>query len=746
MDGALLDAAMVALREYADTHPDDTDARQDLEWAEEAAHIGPEAPSSSSISGCLFTEEMEEQQPAAAPLGEGAADSAHPTESVESGGVAPEDCAIAEGPPRPTNPTNRATLCAPTARTVPQTAANRSHKPAQAPRVAVQPRELALPPVVYVEDEAGLRAALTATAGAPVLGFDCETTGLDPHRDRLRLVQVATPEAVYALDIARLGSAAALMRPWLAGLAQQGTILAGQNLAFDVGFLQGAGLLPDGPADVCVFDAMIAEQVLTCASEPWSLREAGRHTLAAVARRRLGVTLDKAEQVSDWSGDLRPEQIEYAARDAILPFHLLSCLQAAAAADGLARVLRLEQALVPVIGRMEYHGVGFDAGYWRGFASGLTEDASSRRDAFLAALPEAHRAMNPASPKQVVALFEALGIPLPPGEGKSGARDTSEAALRALAAKHPEAELLLAFRTAAKAAGTYGSKYLRHVHPATGRVHCQWHQIGAATGRMSCSAPNLQQLPHDPRFRRGVVPGDGMTFIVADYSQIELRLAARLTGDAAMTAAFAAGQDIHRSTAAALSGKALEDVTPEERQAAKAANFGLLYGAGARTLASVAADSYGVRWTEKEARKVREAWLARYRGISAWHALTKRKGPPERETRTPLGRARRWRPLTPRGWEPGVWSLTEMLNTPVQGAGADLLKSAMVALAPALRAIGARLVLAVHDELVAEVPADRAEEARGLVVAAMEEAGRAMLDPVPCRAEAVVAASWAEKP
>lgn len=595
--------------------------------------------------------------------------------------------------------------------------------------LGVHDRVLALPPVAVITDEVRLRRFLSETARVPLVGFDTETTGLDPHCDRLRLVQVATPEAVYVLDVPALGAAVGLLRDWLPGRA-----LAGHNLSFDLGFLQAAALLPDDPPTV--FDTMIAAQILTCAQEPWLLHERGRHTLAAVAARHLGVSLPKEEQAGDWSGELTAAQVEYAARDAVAALGLVAPLTEALAVDGLMATADLENAVLPVIAGMEYDGVGFDVGYAAGLAEDLAREAEAAQAALRQALPGTP-ALNPNSQPQVLVALAAAGLSVP---------DTKEETLAKVAAKYPAVRALLAYRGLAKALGIYGPAYAEHVHPATGRIHASWHQLGAATGRMSCSKPNVQQMPHGARFRRCIVPAGGMAFVVADYSQIELRIAAKLANDAALVGAFQAGDDVHTRTAALLTAKAEADVSRDDRQAAKAANFGLLYGSGAKGLRAYAQSAYGVAMTEKQAVAMRRGWRAAYRGIAAWQAQVDGEGRRTRETRTSLGRARRWKPIPRSGWETGCWKLTEALNSPVQGAGADLLKFAMVTLAPALRAIGGRLVLAVHDELVAEVPADRAEEARGLVVAAMEEAGRAMLDPVPCRAEAVVAASWAEKP
>ena len=289
---------------------------------------------------------------------------------------------------------------------------------------------------------------------------------------------------------------------------------------------------------------------------------------------------------------------------------------------------------------------------------------------------------------------------------------------------HPLAALVRDHRTAAKRAGTYGRAWLDHV-AADDRVYPGWRQLGAgASGCMSCAKPNLQQLPCDARFRRLFVAPEGRLLVKADYSQIELRLAAKIAGEPGMLAAYRRGEDLHTNTARAILG--VQDVTKADRQLAKAVNFGLLYGMGAKAFAVYAHSNYGVKLTEPQAAAYRRKFFQVYPGLAARH---RRAGDAPRDTRTVTGRRRL-----------AVARFTERLNTPVQGTGADGLKATLALLWERRAACpGAVPVLAVHDEIVVEADADRADEAKAWLVSAMVDGMAPLADPVPVEVEATVA-------
>jgi DNA polymerase-1 len=327
------------------------------------------------------------------------------------------------------------------------------------------------------------------------------------------------------------------------------------------------------------------------------------------------------------------------------------------------------------------------------------------------------------SPAQVAKLLRERGHDV---------TSVDESVLRRLAdAGEALAPLVLRYRDASKRAGTYGIEWLRHVHRTTGRIHPDYRQLGAGSGRMSCDGPNLQNIPRDPAYRACFRPSPGRVLIKADYAQIELRLAAEIANDGRMVAAFQRGDDLHELTARRVLGK--DHVTKSDRQAAKALNFGLLYGMGAQTLRQHAAQNYGVRLSQDEAEDARNRFFDTYPGLRAWHH---RAGNGRPETRTILGRRRL-----------GVERYTEKLNSPVQGSGADGLKAALALLWETReQAPGAVPVLCVHDEIVIETAAATAEGTRAWLVDGMTRGMQTVLRKVPVEVEATICADWSGTP
>jgi DNA polymerase I-like protein with 3'-5' exonuclease and polymerase domains len=273
------------------------------------------------------------------------------------------------------------------------------------------------------------------------------------------------------------------------------------------------------------------------------------------------------------------------------------------------------------------------------------------------------------------------------------------------------------------------------------RIHCRLHPLAADSGRFSCTDPNLQQVPAEhtaPGLRACFVPAPGNVLVIADYAQIELRVAAHLAPCPAMRAVFRAGRDPHRATAATLAGKPEEAVDNHERKLAKAVNFGFLFGMGARRFQSYARDSYGLELDERQAGEAREAFFGTFPGIAAWHRRIgnlSRRGDREAITVTTAMGRRRTFPA-------GNFSFNAALNIPVQGTAAEGFKLAMLRLQPALAQLGGRGVLIVHDEYIAEVPEAAAEQARVLVEQIMIASMREVVDSVPIVVEAEIATHW----
>jgi hypothetical protein len=291
----------------------------------------------------------------------------------------------------------------------------------------------------------------------------------------------------------------------------------------------------------------------------------------------------------------------------------------------------------------------------------------------------------------------------------------------------------------AKLVSTYG--YWPREYVSGDRIHCRLHPLAADSGRFSCTEPNLQQVPSEhvaPGLRACFRAAPGHALVVADYAQIELRVAAHLAPCDALRAVFREGRDPHRATAATLTGKPEVEVSAHERKLAKAVNFGFLFGMGAPRFRSYAKDSYGVELDDHEAVAAREAFMRTFPGIARWHAKVGALGrgrPAHAVTvRTALGRRKRF--------AADGFSFNAALNIPVQGTAADGFKLAMARLRPQLAALGGRGILCVHDEYLAEVPLARAEEARTVVEATMREAMQEIVTSVPIEVEASIASTW----
>jgi DNA polymerase-1 len=427
-------------------------------------------------------------------------------------------------------------------------------------------------------------------------------------------------------------------------------------------------------------------------------------------------------QRSDWSGTLTDKQLAYAARDATVLRPLLEALLKKIAEAKLERTAEIEARCLPAVGWMASKGVAVDQPAWIALATKAREEGASLREQMtqLAPVPpgDMFATWNFDSPADVTRMFAALDIPI---------EDTTDETLAAI--EHPTAGLLRRYREATKRLTTYGERWLRNFHD--GRVFAHWNQLGAeASGRFSCSEPNLQQLPRDPAYRRCIIAPAGRVLVKADYSQIELRIAAKVSGDKAMLRAYQSGEDLHTRTARIVLG--VEDVTKEHRQVAKSLNFGLLYGMGAPGLRVYAATNFGVKLTDEEAVSYRAAFFKSYPGLRSWHQRTGKTKDNAIATRTLAGRRRL-----------DVTRFTEKLNPPVQGTGADGLKMALALLWERREQMpGAFPVLAVHDEIVVEADAGQADAAAAWVKQAMLDAMAPLIDPVPVSVDVQVSSTW----
>jgi DNA polymerase-1 len=444
--------------------------------------------------------------------------------------------------------------------------------------------------------------------------------------------------------------------------------------------------------------------------------------------RELGLELDKTHQKSDWGGTLTPEMIEYAARDVEVLLPLYEVLEAKIGEAGLTYVAEIEHRALPAVVWMSSAGVSVDPDGWKEHAR-ETEAGAARLKGELHALAPEHpdgREWNFGSPQQVRKAAKLLGVDLP---------DTKDETLALYANEHQFIATLRNYRRAAKLASTYGAAWLENGYHLNGRIYASWRQLRAATGRMACDHPNLQNIPRSGPFRSFIRAPEGRTFVIADYSQIELRIAAKISGDKEMLSAYTEGRDLHTLTAQSLIGR--KEVTKDDRKLAKAVNFGLLYGMGAKGLQSYALKNYGVEMGQEEASLYRRRFFETYPELKGWHDGERRRWlRGHTETRTLTGRCRM-----------GVERLTDRLNAPVQGAAADGLKLALALLWERRdECPGAEPVLVCHDEVVAECAADEAEEAKEWLVQAMKDGTDAVVNVVGphilIEVEASVSKTW----
>ena len=584
---------------------------------------------------------------------------------------------------------------------------------------------------------------LERLSAAPLFAFDTETTGLDYTSAEIVGVSFcAEPgEAAYvplAHDYPgapeQLPRAEVLerLRPLLEDPARP---KVGHHAKFDAHILANHGIRLAGLR----FDTMLESYVLNSV--------ATRHDMDSVAERYLGIRTIHFEDVAGRGAkQLTFNQVpletagEYAAEDAdvTLRLHRVLRRQLVALPRLLALYDTLEQPLQPVLGRMERAGVLVDAAFLRALSHEFTRRLG---DLERAAHEAAGGPFNLESPKQLQQiLFERLGIPVL-RRTPTGQPSTAEDVLEELAAAHALPRLILDFRTLAKLKGTYTETLAEQVQARTGRIHTSYHQAVAATGRLSSSDPNLQNIPirtpEGRRIRQAFVAPPGRLLLAADYSQIELRIMAHLSGDAGLLKAFAEGQDVHQATAAEMFGVALEAVTAEQRRAAKAINFGLMYGMSAFGLA------LRLDVDRRSAQQYIERYFERYPGVRTYMDETRRLAREQGFVETVAGRRLYLPEIRSRNRQQQQYAERAAINAPMQGTAADIIKQAMLAVDEWIERerAPATLVMQVHDELVLEVDAAAVAEVRAKVTSLMCDAAALR---VPLEVEAGVGANWDE--
>lgn len=581
---------------------------------------------------------------------------------------------------------------------------------------------------------------------AELIAFDSETTGLDAQKAQLVGLSFAVTagEAAYIpLAHSYMGVPAQLDRDQV--LAALKPILedphkakVGQHAKYDINILANAST----PIDVqgVAFDTMLESYVLDST--------ATRHDMDSLAQKYLDHSTIRFEDIAGKGAkQLTFDQIAlelagpYAAEDADVTLRLHQTLWAKLEAEpSLAKVLReIEMPLVPVLARIERQGALVDAKLLGEHSVELGDKlVALERQAFDIAGEE----FNLSSPKQLgVILYEKLGLPIISKTAK-GQASTAEAVLAELAEQDYELpKVLMQYRSLSKLKSTYTDRLPEQINPRTGRIHTSYHQAVAATGRLSSTDPNLQNIPirsaEGRRIRQAFIAPKGYKLLAADYSQIELRIMAHLAKDESLLDAFRHGRDVHKATAAEVFGVPLDEVSSDQRRSAKAINFGLIYGMSAFGLAKQ------IGCDRKQAQAYIDVYFARYPGVLAYMERTRAQAAEQGYVETLFGRRLYLPEINAKNQGLRKGAERTAINAPMQGTAADIIKRAMIAVDNWLSESGldAKVILQVHDELVLEVREDLIEPVREQIKQLMS--GAAELD-VPLLVEVGVGDNWDE--
>ena len=604
------------------------------------------------------------------------------------------------------------------------------------------------PSLVYVEHGSEVRSAVELLSALDLVGLDIETTGLSPHHDRILLIQLGTEDQVFVFDVAQIG----------ANIRELGRVISnlniaklGQNLYFEWGFLEANGI----PLRGHLVDTMLAGKLL-------NLGQKVSNSLDTLVRRHLGVDMEEKKELQKsfigHEGPFSREQLEYAARDVSICFPLREVLTRKLFKEELTHIWRLETRALPAFASMKHNGFLLDVAHYER----LLEQKGKERDAAClhvvqkleeAGVLEQYRSpetgkilvhpdfygkgknkikgFNLGSVAQLHPALLAAGVPVETSLDKT--------ALAFLAPDHGLVRDYLAFKEL-KTACSQVEKLIGHAKQyKDNRIRANYRQLGTDTGRVSCADPNTQQIKRDKEYRQGFIAPPGRILVIADYSQLELRIAAECSGEERMSQAYREGADLHTRTAALMNGIDESEVTKDQRRDAKTYNFGALFGSGAKSI-RVQAAAAGLFLTLEEAEEKLAQWKAAFPQLVGWQRT---QGNTTGPVKTLMGR-RRLLTQGPKGTD----KYTTRLNTQVQGTGGDCMKAALAMLWEQYLSVKPewKLVANVHDEAVIEVPEEDADEAQIVLKECMESAAyEVCLTNIPIVAEPGCGKDWSAK-
>lgn len=568
---------------------------------------------------------------------------------------------------------------------------------------------------------------------APIVGLDTEGSKLDPLTTKLLLLQIATKDKSYVFDCSKVD------------ISQLKTVLEAQrplkiiqNAKFDYSILKVQAGLTLGN----LFDTMLAERIITCGIS----REMSLKTLA---EKYLGMKIDKTIREDFYQpgspvlkGVFTQKQLEYAARDAWILIKIFEKQYKQLNEENLINTAKLEFAVVPAVAEMELKGSLIDTKKWRSHIA----DLGKKRDLIKKEIQGDIRhlstyaqvdlfgnesdTVNLDSPLQLLQVFKKLGEELP---------NTAEVTLKKTT--HPLAKKILEYRAYEKMITSFGETILEKINPIDGRLHPDFLQLGADTGRFACNNPNLQQIPADSGFRSCFIASKGYKLITADYSQIELRIMAEVSEDPAFLKAFTQDLDLHSLTASQMFRIPLAKVGKDKRFQAKSINFGLMYGRGALSL------SAQIGLSVEESRKLLDVYFSSYKKVKRWLDNVGRMAVRDGGVRTLGGRRRMF--TIPERSSPDYERLISSVerqgkNMPIQGTSADITKYALAYIYRELKDknLDASLIHTVHDEIVVEARDDIADNVARLMEKQMIKAGEKLLKKVPIKVDVHISDCW----
>lgn len=589
--------------------------------------------------------------------------------------------------------------------------------------------------IFWIRDESGLAELRLNICGNAIkkVFVDIETTGLDPFRDELVLIQLMAGNRVFLIDVGaiRADRQKSSFHDVLRKILEDENILkVFHNGLFDLKFLKYRLFKNTCVQFKNLFDTMLAEQLLTA-----GVSKHGEHSLDSLCRKYLHIELDKKLQTSFKTGQVfTEEQVRYAVDDVKHLEAIFQIQSDAIVKAGLASTALLEFAIIPAVVDIELAGVHVDTARLETVRTRLLREQKKleqrlndivRSSAITGKQGDLldSTAMNFRSPVQVKKILDMFGFEVP-GTGIEIIEKID----------HPFAKALAEYRKVSKLISAFVDKLPKHVHDLTGRIHPKFYQLGTESGRFTCRKPNLQQIPKEQEWRDLFSSPDGRRIVTADYSQIELRILAEFSRDPAFLDAYRTGQDLHSRTAAEMFGIPIERVSKDQRGIAKTINFGLCYGMSSRGL------SEGLNIPCEKAESFINRYFRAYPLVKNTLQDLGMKAVKDRCSVT-IGGRKRYFPATDSF--SGQKALERQgRNTPIQGTCVDILKKAVLYLSGNLKEYDAAIVNLVHDEIVIEARADQAEAVRDIVKRDMVRAGQHYIKSVPIEVDVKIDNVW----